>query len=216
MSSPQAEIWERYAARYEPRRPFNAVGASTWLNWTQYPDHGPDESVLGNVQGKRVLELGSGAGANLAHLATLGAVCTGVDIAPSRADVAQRTWGHLGNIEFVTGDAVEFLAATSATFDVVYSIFGAVWFTDPEVLFPLVRKRMSDDGVFAFSHPPAIPQEGEADRVVRQWHLPVSRWTGVLAATGFADVTAEIIDAPVPGKPATVLVHAGSSGGLGR
>jgi SAM-dependent methyltransferase len=211
VSSPQAQIWERYAAQYKPRRPFNAAGASTWLNWTQYPDHGPDESVLGDLKGKRVLELGSGAGANLAHLATLGAVCTGIDIAPSRAHTAQQKWGHLGDITFTTADAVDYLTKTTTTFDVVYSIFGAAWFTDPEILFPLVRKRMSDTGIFAFSHPPAKPQEDRPYQVVRQWHLPLDRWTDVLAATGFASVTAEIIDAPEVGQSGTVLVSASAA-----
>ncbi|SDO49155.1 class I SAM-dependent methyltransferase [Lentzea jiangxiensis] len=211
MNSPQAEIWERYAAKYTPRRPVNAAGASTWLNWTQYPDHGPDESVLGDLKGKRVLELGSGAGANLAHLATLGAVCTGIDIAPSRAHTAQQTWGNLGEITFATADAVEYLATTTTTFDIVYSIFGAVWFTDPEILFPLVRKRVSDEGIFAFSHPPASPQEYKPGQVIRQWHLAPTRWTDLLTDTGFADAAAEVIDAPEPGKPGTVLVYASAT-----
>jgi SAM-dependent methyltransferase len=208
VSSPQAEIWERYAAKYTPRRAVNASGAATWLNWTQYPDHGPDETVLGDLHGKRVLELGSGAGANLAHLATLGAVCTGIDIAPSRADLAHQTWGHLGSLEFVTADALDYLTGTNTTFDVVYSIFGAAWFIDPEALFPLVRKKMGDGGVFAFSHPPATAQEARSDLVVRQRHLPIRQWTEQLAAAGFSDVVAETIDAPEPGKPGTVLVHA--------
>lgn len=208
MISPQAQIWERYAARYTPRRAVNAAGASTWLNWTQYPDHGPDETVLGDLRGKRVLELGAGAGANLAHLATLGAVCTGIDIASSRAELARRTWGHLGRVEFVTADALGYLADTGITFDLVYSIFGAVWFTDPEVLFPLVRKRMSDGGVFAFSQPPATAQENKAGQVVRQWHLPVRQWVEHLTAAGFGEIVAETIDAPERGKPGTVLVHA--------
>ncbi|NKE57500.1 class I SAM-dependent methyltransferase [Lentzea sp. PSKA42] len=208
MSSPRAEIWERYAAKYTPRRAVNAAGTTTWLNWTQYPDHGPDEAVLGDLRGKRVLELGSGAGANLAHLATLGAVCTGIDIAPSRADLARRTWGYLGGLEFFTADALDFLADTSTTFDVVYSIFGAVWFTDPEALFPLVRKKMSDGGVFAFSQTPAAPQEDRAGQVIWQRHLPVHQWTEQLFAAGFSEVVAETIDAPEPGKLGTVLVHA--------
>jgi len=207
-SSPEAEIWERYAAKYTPRRAVNAAGATTWLNWTQYPDHGPDETVLGDLRGKRVLELGSGAGANLAHLATLGAVCTGIDIASNRADLAHRTWGHLGSLGFVTADALDYLTGACTTFDVVYSIFGAVWFTDPEVLFPLVRKKMCDGGVFAFSQPPAAPQEGKAGQVIRQRHLPVHEWTEQLAAAGFGEVVAETIEAPELGKPGTVLVHA--------
>ncbi|SMD01166.1 class I SAM-dependent methyltransferase [Lentzea albidocapillata] len=207
MSSPQA-IWERYAAKYAPRRAVNAAGATTWLNWTQYPDHGPDETVLGDLRGRRVLELGSGAGANLAHLAALGAVCTGIDIAPSRAELARQTWGHLGGLEFATADAVDYLAGTNTSFDIVYSIFGAVWFIDPEVLFPLVRRRMSDGGVFAFSQPPAAPQENKADQVVQQRHLPVRQWTEQLAAASFSEIKAETVDAPEPGKTGTVLIYA--------
>ncbi len=155
-----------------------------------------------------MLELGSGAGANLAHLATLGAVCTGVDIAPSRAGLARRTWGHLGSLEYVTADALDYLAHTSGEFDVVYSIFGAVWFTDPKLLFPLVRAKMSAGGVFAFSQLPATPQEDRSSQVIRQWHLPIHRWTEQLAAAGFSKVVAETINAPEPDKPGTVLVRA--------
>ncbi|WP_434439588.1 class I SAM-dependent methyltransferase [Lentzea sp. E54] len=208
MSSSPAAIWERYAAKYEPRRSINAAGATTWLNWTQYPDHGPDETVLGDLRGKRVLELGSGAGANLAHLATLGAICTGIDVAPSRAGLAHRTWGHLGSLEFVTADALDYLTGTNATFDIVYSIFGAVWFTDPEALFPLVRNRMNDGGVFAFSQPPATERQDGPGQVVRQRHLPVRQWTEQLAAARFDEIVAEAIEAPEPGKAGTVLVHA--------
>jgi SAM-dependent methyltransferase len=208
VSSVEAEIWERYAAKYTPRRAVNAAGATTWINWTQYPDHGPDETVLGDLQGKAVLELGSGAGANLAHLATLGAVCTGLDIAPSRAELAYQTWGHLGSLEFVTADALEYLADTGTIFDVIYSIFGAVWFTDPELLFPLVRKRMVDGGVFAFSQPPAIAREEKPGQVIRQRHLPVIQWTEQLVVAGFSDIVVQTVDAPEPDKPGTVLIHA--------
>ncbi|MGI5505126.1 class I SAM-dependent methyltransferase [Lentzea sp. CA-135723] len=208
MGSAQAEIWERYAARYVPRRAVNAAGAATWLNWTQYPDHGPDEAVLGDVRGKRVLELGSGAGANLAHLATLGAVCTGVDIAPSRTEVAGRTWGHLGELEFITADAVEYLAGVSTRFDIVYSIFGAVWFTDPEVLLPLVRRRISDGGAFVFSQPPASDLEQEGGQVIRQWHLSADQWTERLTAAGFGAIEVAVVDAPEPGLTGTLLVRA--------
>jgi predicted TPR repeat methyltransferase len=98
-------------------------GASTWLNWTQFPDHGPDESVLGDMAGRRVLELGSGSGSNLAHLATMGAICTGLDIVPSRTRTARERWGHLPGL--VTADAGVFLTEVEESFDIVFSIFGA-------------------------------------------------------------------------------------------
>ncbi|MGH3796648.1 MAG: class I SAM-dependent methyltransferase [Pseudonocardiaceae bacterium] len=202
------QAWERYAEKARPRRETNAAGAATWLNWTQYPDHGPDEAVLGEVRGRTVLELGSGAGSNLAHLATLGAHCTGVDLAPSRAPAAQHSWGHLTNLDFVTADVVDYLTATSATFDVVYSIFGAVWFIDPGILLPLVGNRMTPGGVFAFSHLPARTPATRSDRVITKWDHPAEHWVRSLNAQGFADATAEIIPAPTTDQPGTLLVRA--------
>lgn len=164
MSVTAVEAWERYTQGRRPRRAVNAFGATTWLNWTQYEDHGPNEAILGDVRGRRVLELGSGSGCNLAHLATLGADCVGVDLAPTQTAKARRRWGHLSNLRFHTGDAVDFLAGTGERFDVVYSIFGATWFVDPDVLLPLVWRRLTPGGVLAFSHlPPAdAPHVGRA------------------------------------------------------
>jgi SAM-dependent methyltransferase len=202
------EAWERYAEKARPRREVNAAGVTTWLNWTQYPDHGPDESVLGDVRGRRVLELGSGTGCNLAHLATLSAHCVGVDMAPSRAVAAAQTWEHLPNLEFVTADALDYLATATAPFDVVYSIFGAVWFTDPAILLPLVCNRMKPGGVFAFSHLPAGAQAARSDRVISKWDLSAEHWVQMLNGEGFHDVTVTVIPAPVNGKAGTLLVRA--------
>ncbi|NEE48727.1 SAM-dependent methyltransferase, partial [Streptomyces sp. SID8455] len=59
--------------------------------------------------------------------------------------------------EFVCAEVLEHLREHDVTYDAVYSIFGAAWFTDPGRLFPLVRQRLALGGVFAFSQPPAIP-----------------------------------------------------------
>lgn len=201
------EAWERYASNARRRRQVNAAGASTWLNWTQYPDHGPDESVLGELAGRRVLELGSGTGSNLAHLATLGAVCTGVDLAPSRTQAAADQWGQLPGLEFVTANAVDFLTETNETFDVVYSIFGAVWFTDPSVLLPLVRNQMHPDGVFVFSHLPASEAGVVTGRAVSKWKYPAEQWVRVLAAVGFS-ATADVVAPPDGQRVGTLVVRA--------
>ncbi|WP_405743841.1 class I SAM-dependent methyltransferase [Streptomyces sp. NBC_01525] len=208
-----AEAWERYAQGRAPRRELNAFGARTWLNWTQYPDHGPDESILGDLRGRTVLELGCGTGCNLAHLSTLGAICTGVDIAPSQRGKAVTRWGHLPGLTFQTAEVTDYLTHTAGPFDVVLSLFGPVWFTDPEQLLPLIRQRLSAGGVLAFSHrPPAdgMKQVGnlrEAKAVTRWEHSP-EQWAAFLASAGFSDSKAEILPPPEGKDTGTLLVRA--------
>ncbi|MFH8471430.1 class I SAM-dependent methyltransferase [Streptomyces sp. NPDC018000] len=207
------DAWERYAQGRTPRRETNASGARTWLNWTQYPDHGPDESILGDLQGRTVLELGCGTGCNLAHLSTLGATCTGVDIAPSQHEKAVARWGHLPGVTFHTAEVTDYLAGMAGPFDVALSIFGPVWFTDPEQLLPLIRKRLSPGGVLAFSHKP--PAEGmepvgtlrEAKAVIR-WDYTPEEWSTSLTSAGFSDIKAEIVSPPEGKGTGTLLVRA--------
>ncbi|MBA0051466.1 class I SAM-dependent methyltransferase [Streptomyces sp. AJS327] len=207
------DAWERYAQGRTPRREANASGARTWLNWTQYPDHGPDESILGDLQGRTVLELGCGTGCNLAHLSTLGATCTGVDIAPSQHGKAVARWGHLPGLTFHTAEVTDYLSHTEGPFDVVLSIFGPVWFTDPEQLLPLVRKRLSPGGVLAFSHKPPtagtqpVGQLREAKAVTR-WDYTPEEWSALLASSGYSDIKAEVISPPEGKDVGTLLVRA--------
>ncbi|GHH49078.1 class I SAM-dependent methyltransferase [Streptomyces candidus] len=206
-----AESWDRYAVGSKPRRTTNARGETTWLNWTQYPDHGPNERVLGPVAGRSVLELGSGVGCNLAHLVTLGATGVGVDVAPARKEKARQEWGHVAGLEFRTAEATAFLADTSETFDVVLSIFGAVWFVDPEKLLPLVRARMATGGILAFSHlPPGsqAPRPGKAG--MRHDHTP-GEWVHILGSHGFGDADATVLAPPQGAEVATMLIRAVAS-----
>ncbi|GAA3968155.1 hypothetical protein GCM10022384_19480 [Streptomyces marokkonensis] len=183
------DAWERYAQGRTPRRDTNASGARTWLNWTQYPDHGPDESILGELQGRTVLELGCGTGCNLAHLSTLGANCVGVDISPSQRRKAVARWGHLPGLTFHTAEVTDYLSHTYGPLDVVLSIFGPVWFTDPEQLLPLIRKRLSPDGVLVFSHkPPMVGSQPvgtlRAAKAVTRWDYTPEEWSALLISSG--------------------------------
>ncbi|MFD4788813.1 class I SAM-dependent methyltransferase [Streptomyces sp. NPDC058459] len=186
----------------------NAKGDTTWLNWTQYADHGPNETVLGPVAGRRVLELGSGSGSNLAHLVTLGATGLGVDVAPTREMVARGRWGDLPGLEFRTAEATAFLSETDEMFDVVLSIFGAVWFVDPDTLLPLVRSRMAPGGILAFSHlPPGSQGPKPAKAGLRHDRTP-DEWGRILTGHGFSDVRVSLIDPPEGGTVGTMLVRA--------
>ncbi|MDX3832456.1 class I SAM-dependent methyltransferase [Streptomyces europaeiscabiei] len=203
-----AESWDRYAVESKPRRTVNARGETTWLNWTQYADHGPDENVLGPVTGRRVLELGSGSGSNLAHLVTLGATGLGVDVAPARETAARERWGSLPGLEFRTAEATGFLSETDETFDVVLSIFGAVWFVDPNILVPLIRSRMAAGGILAFSHVPPGSQGPQPARSGLRHDRAPDEWRRLLTGHGFSDVTVSLIEPPEGRAAGTMLVRA--------
>lgn len=213
--------WDTYARQKPERRRVNAAGEATWFNWTQYPDHGPGADVLGVRPGHRVLDLGCGKGGNLAHLATLGARAVGVDVSPAQLQRARERWGLLG-LSLHRQDAVDYLTSGGAEdFDSVFSVFGAVYFTDPARLLPAVRARLRPGGVLAFSQFPPVDgcygcqasliQRGpdEDPLVVRRWDYLPEAWEALLTEHGFRDVRARVIPAP-PGRrtTGTLLVRA--------
>ncbi|WP_234468342.1 hypothetical protein [Streptomyces sp. MBT62] len=88
------------------------------------------------------------------------------------------------------------------------SIFGAVWFVDPDTLLPLIRSRMTSGGTLAFSH---LPADGQALRPgtagMRHDHSP-GAWECLLTGHGFADVSVSLIDPPEGAAEGAMLVRA--------
>ena len=207
----QREVWDAYTERDTQ----DAIGEPA-LDWTQYPGHGPGVEVLGDPSA--VLELGCGVGRALAYLAQQGVKARGVDLSPDAVEVARGRWGHLG-VDVVCADAVEYLTDDADTYDAVYSTFGAVWFTHPAKLLPLIRERLNPGGLLVFSHAPAIPgaygpqgmQRGPLDgpqRYIRRYDYPPERWHGWLRLAGFERTDAVIVEPPTPGHVGTLLVRA--------
>ncbi|MBT2396070.1 bifunctional 2-polyprenyl-6-hydroxyphenol methylase/3-demethylubiquinol 3-O-methyltransferase UbiG [Streptomyces sp. ISL-100] len=218
MREQDAGAWDVWGASKAGRNERNAAGASTWFNWTQWPDHGPDEKILGNIVGSPVLDLGCGSGGNLAHLVALGADAVGVDISPVQIARTRERWPHL---DVRQETAEEFLAADDYQYTAVCSVFGAAWFTDPADLLPLVHERLTPGGVYAFSHnPPALvgcygpqasqmqpPEKGAEPLYVKRWDYEPARWAEMLKQAGFTDVTAEVIEPPAGKRTGTLLVR---------
>ncbi len=216
----ETKAWDTYSQQKPDRRPVNASGETTWFNWTQYPDHGPGAEVLGVRPGSAVLELGCGKGGNLAHLAALGAHAVGVDVSLAQIKAAGARWSDT-QMTLHRTEATRFLEETGASFDSVFSVFGAVWFTDPAVLLPAIRRRLRPGGVLAFSQRPPIEgcygcqasyinrSEDEDPLVVKRWDYEPDRWVELLTEHGFASPTARILLAPPgPRKVGTLLVRA--------
>jgi ubiquinone/menaquinone biosynthesis C-methylase UbiE len=81
--------------------------------------------------GKRVLEIGCGAGTDLARFAKGGAIVTGVDIAPSAVALARKNFAQQGlQGEFREADG-EHLPFPDASFDLVYA-HGIVQYTSDD------------------------------------------------------------------------------------
>lgn len=88
---------------------------------------------LGARPGMAVLDLGCGDGTTALPAAMLGADVLGVDIAENlvAAGNARVTAAGLGNIRFQQGDASDLAGIADAQFDLVVSIFGAMFAPRP-------------------------------------------------------------------------------------
>lgn len=213
--STAAEYWDAYkpGAGQAPR--------TDRFEWTQYPGHGPGVEVLGSP--RKALELGPAEGCEAAHLARRGVVVTGVDLSRVQVERARAWWRETPGLCFLQGEACAFLASDTAEYDAIYSVWGAVWFADPEALFPRVRERLRPAGVFAFSH--AEPEPGaygpqpmrgrwldgrRHELTVIRWQYTAETWADLLKRHGFTRIDARVLAAPkAQGEgPGTLLVRA--------
>src|SRR5690242_20903467 len=89
---------------------------------------------LGLKPGSKVLDVACGTGNLALPAARLGASVTGVDIAPNLIEQARETARREGlNAQFDEGDA-ENLPYDNASFDVVATMFGAMFAPRPELV----------------------------------------------------------------------------------
>ncbi|WP_406343459.1 class I SAM-dependent methyltransferase [Streptomyces sp. NBC_00648] len=208
----ERELWDTFAQSTKGK----VFDSDPVFCWTQYSGHGPGPELLGEPA--TVLEIGCGTGRALAHLAQQGVKATGVDLSPVMVANTTERWGPLG-ARFICAEVLDHLSTRTDTYDAIYSIFGAVWFTDPDKLLPLIAQRLNPGGVLAFSHPPAIPGAygpqgmykggfaGKATFTYRYSYTP-RKWHNLLSKSGFTDIDATIVNAPEPGHIGTLIVRA--------
>ncbi|MFF3914385.1 NUDIX domain-containing protein [Streptomyces sp. NPDC001852] len=131
-----AEAWTVYGRRQLSRAYVPPVPER--LEWAPWNGVGPGAEVLGDVTGKRVLDIGSGAGHHAVHLArTHGALVTAIELSLTQHQRA--TGAHAGapGVQFVHGDVADHLR-TAEPFDAAYAI-GTLAFTDPHRVLPALR-----------------------------------------------------------------------------
>ncbi len=88
---------------------------------------------LGITEGMKVLDLGCGDGTTAVPEARLGAEVLGVDIAANLVAAGNERASRLGlaNLKFQEGDASDLVGLGDASFDLVVSIFGAMFAPRP-------------------------------------------------------------------------------------
>ena len=209
------EYWDTYKPHTGEGEPPPPVVDS--FEWTQHPGHGPGERFLGRP--RTALELGCAEGKEAVHLARKGVEVTALDFSPAQIARARLWWKGTPGVSFVNAEACDYLAGTPSMFDAVFSRWGAVWFTDPADLVPLVRQRLNPGGVFAVSQaepiegfygPQAMYGNGLSGRrlTVLRWSYSPEMWSDLLGRSGFSDVDAHILPAPDPENVGTLMVRA--------
>lgn len=221
-----ADLWHHYGrARAERDR---AVPETFHWIWSQ--DGGPGPELLGDLSGRVVGDLGAGAARHAAHLATRHAPArvVAVDASPAQYEIATALFGDLApRLRIVRSDAVPHLYATAGTYNVLYSVFGALDFTDPRELLPAVVAALKPGGRLVFStlahylggapaqpdvvatDVPARTPDGETT-TMRRWVLQEHVWAKVLDEAGFTRIGTDVLPATAEGPRVadTLLVTA--------
>ncbi|MGW6457491.1 class I SAM-dependent methyltransferase [Streptomyces sp. NPDC055078] len=218
------DIWDTHAAVALAEGPPGPLEPPRRLEWTQRPGVGPGAEILGrDLTGRRIVELGCGAGRNSAHLATAGAIVTGVDRSAGQIRRASGHYGHTG-ARFVRDGATRHLTRSAEPLDVVVSVFGAIGTTEPSRILALCSRRLVRRGVLAFAvpHPqrtgalPATPQtrvevtlpDGTTGSL-QHWDIDPDTWARALNQAGLLITSIHALFAPANAPwPTTSLITA--------
>jgi ubiquinone/menaquinone biosynthesis C-methylase UbiE len=144
--------WDTISAHYQ---------ASTRIS-TDDVHYGPlapgerELGLLGDVSGKRIIEIGCGGGQNSIALTKWGATCVGVD--PSAAQIAYAQQLALENgveVQFVIGVAEDLSAFPDESFDIALSSYAFDYVTDLQRAYREAWRVLVPGGLFVFclSHP---------------------------------------------------------------
>jgi SAM-dependent methyltransferase len=230
------ESWDRIAARARTDPPVDVIS---------YGPDGPTEDemrLIGDVSGKRVLDLGTGAGQTAIAFAKQGAVAIAVDASPGQLDRARRTALREDvRLEWHLGDLADLAFLRADSIDLAFSAFAISEVDDLDRLFRQVHRVLRANSVFVFSyeHPlalcigpasaagadtpdrPAVVEPYFAERsiVVQREGEPIVMYqrtvSDVFAALGRAGFRIEAIVEPRPRQgpvPTTIVWRARKEG----
>jgi SAM-dependent methyltransferase len=159
-------------------------------------------ALLGEVEGRRVLDAGCGAGHLTALLIGRGAVVTAMDVSPAMAELARQAAGDRADV--LVADLVQPLSfAESGSFDLVVASLVMHYIHDWEAVLGEFRRVLKPEGAVVFStHHPALDWQLDAlddyfavKQVTETWdkgseRFEVTFWRRPLTAMGEAIASA--------------------------
>jgi SAM-dependent methyltransferase len=202
--------WDAYADEYQATH--GEFLRDTGFVWCPEGVDEAEARLLGDVTGRRVLEVGCGAAQCARWLVSQGAQATGLDISERQLQHARRIDAETGHsVPVVCGTATD-LPFADDSFDVAFSSFGALQFVeDIAGTVAEVARVLRAGGRFAFSitHPirwsmpddptkeglvvtssywdrtPYVEQEESGRARYVEHHRTLGDWVGLLASAGF-------------------------------
>lgn len=210
------DLWHHYGRTRAKRD----GGVPDAFRWTWDGNGGPGPEALGDITGLRVGDLGAGSARQAAYLTLRHhpARVDAIDASPGQHAMSTALYAHLApRLRLVHADATAHLCTAPETYDVLYSVFGAIDFTDPRTLLPAVATALRPGGRLVFStlahyvtgapaqsgvvpaDIPARTPEGEAT-TMRRWVLHEDVWAGQLDRAGLTGVTAHVLSGSGSGR----------------
>ncbi|WP_058042964.1 class I SAM-dependent methyltransferase [Streptomyces roseifaciens] len=187
---------------------------------------GPGAEVLGDLAGKRTLDIGPGTGRYPAYLArTHEAVVDAVEASPTQYLRATARYRDVPGVRFVQADAVDFLRReTTPVYDVAYSVHG-LGYIDPHQFLDALAPRVREGGSLVFSvlhtnsdgvgpevtlvpRDETLPLAGGGELTVRMWVLSPVLWEDLLVEAGFLVDHITVLQAPEPSNPVACTLFA--------
>ncbi len=169
-----------YQAEHDPQ-----IGAAPRL-WGMFSIPDTQLDALGDVAGKRLLELGCGAGQWSGSLAAEGTRVVGLDLSEVQLAAAAERMSNRARFPLVQG-AAEHLPFAPASFDVVFCDHGGLSWAPPRLAIPEVARVLRPAGrvVFTVTSPwNEVCYDDSTDRVTAQLRRD---YFGLAAASEDAD-----------------------------
>lgn len=154
MDEHARDWWNAWADYFQ--KEYGGQEIEVGIDWGPGAPKSDDLGLLGDVDGKKAIELGCGGAQFGIAVAERGADVTGVDISARQLSYARTLADeHDQDIDFIESTVTDLSMIPDETYDLAFSAFAFQWVEDLESCFTEASRILKDDGklVFSVDHP---------------------------------------------------------------